>query len=402
MQTTCISENIDESFFLDKNLQKQQDPVSTESLLVPNNNTSIDLPCLFNEEHKVDIELKDDNRRENIGMDSMCEAKKETIEEFPLPDMFETIENLNQDDKVTYNAPEEVTLTSPANENPMNTVNEVNETPHFATESPCKVNKEEEATTSNFNNSQAKVVKIQLNEKLKSQLKEKLSIVTEKIFEKIIPEISPTTPVKEYEISLAFNNVNELFDSDKKYRNMCSNSVSDYDILVDGLQSKPEHSATQTFRIKMANFSQSKEMGVSLVVYVKVSLAVMIFVFVFYTYLKNNAHFDNNKMLISLGLPSICFAVFALAYMIYVNSQSYKTKCLLERVKVYIKQDGNVVSKDDLGEFICHELKVDRFQFTSSNAFNKIQDQLSLDQNIEEFIDHNNMQILSWRKKTIN
>jgi len=220
--------------------------------------------------------------------------------------------------------------------------------------------------------SQIKTVKLKLNERLRTHFK---SIISEKLFQK---NFSETGSVKEFEIRMSFQNLNQALET------------SDFEYTVNPI-SKTELS-------KFSSFSVSTEKDANLIVFVKVSMALAIFAFVYYKFLKNNIESDQNKLLLSVGVPTMVMFACVIAYLMYIRSRACKAKAFLGKLKNYINA-GNVVSKDDVSNFACEEMKLDRVEFISSKEFTVMQEELSKDQGIEEFIDHGKGGILSWKKR---
>ena len=133
--------------------------------------------------------------------------------------------------------------------------------------------------------------------------------------------------------------------------------------------------------------------------YLKSTIVIFILVFVFYKYISKTKLLDQRKVLVKLGVPTLLFGLIIVTFILYINTKSYKVKLLCDRLKAYIKNESKVISKDELTEFMCKELRMERLDLIKSKYFIQVQDSLTLDNGIEEFINFENNDILSWRKR---
>jgi len=284
-----------------------------------------------------------------------------------------------------------------------------------------------------------KKLKFKLNNKeTKKKFSEKISIVTEKIFEKIIPHISLSTPFQAYEIKLDYNGTNDILNSDIKPRAFNFNNMNDN--MTDAPQAGADADAPQagaddqiletikeeTEEVEEINsdyFSDKNEIiekdldntkeefllslpqhfrydNFDIFMYIKSTMVIFIFVFVFYNYIKKGQlTLDHKKSLIYLLVPTISFAMILGMYFLYSKSDEFKVKRIIQYLKHQMVEEDKKVSKENLIELISEQFSLNSSEVVDSRFFSQIVDDFSLDNLIEEFIDNENNNSLSWRRK---
>jgi hypothetical protein len=281
-----------------------------------------------------------------------------------------------------------------------------------------------------------KKLKFKLNNKeSKKKFTEKISIVTEKIYEKIIPHISLNTPFQAYEIKLDYNDNNDILSSEIKPRAFNFTNLNDN--MTDAPQAGADDQNLETIKEEIEETEQIEQIeelnddcisdkneimekdldntkeeiflslpqhfryeNFDIFMYIKSTMVIFIFVFVFYNFIKKGQlSLDHKKSMIYLLVPTISFAMILGMYFLYSKSDEFKVKRIIEYIKHLMLEEEKKVGKDNLIQLISEQFSLNSSEVVESRIFSQIVDDFSLDNLIEEFIDNENNNSLSWRRK---